>query len=106
MILALGMFARTFAARDKERLKGMVRVDLSYASWKPFYIMLVGVLYAIGVFQIGFYVTSFIFYFIATYMTGLRDHKMIVITAVILFPLLYVFFTIALGAFLPEGLLF
>ncbi len=106
MVLALGMFVRTFTARDKERLKGMVKVDFSYTSWKPLYIMLLGVLYAIGVFQIGFYVTSFVFYFIATYMTGLRDHKMIVITAVILFPLLYVFFTIALGAFLPEGLLF
>lgn len=106
MVLALGMFVRTFAARDKERLKGMVKVDFSYTSWKPFYIMLLGILYAIGVFQIGFYVTSFVFYFIATYMTGLRDHKMIVITAAILFPLLYAFFTLALGAFLPEGLLF
>lgn len=106
MVLALGMFVRTFAARDKERLKGMVKVDFSYTAWKPFYIMLLGILYAIGVFQIGFYVTSFVFYFIATYMTGLRDHKMIVITAAILFPLLYAFFTLALGAFLPEGLLF
>jgi hypothetical protein len=39
-------------------------------------------------------------------MTGLRDHKLIVITAAILFPLLYAFFTLALGAFLPEGILF
>ena len=68
--------------------------------------MVLGVIYTIAVFKIGFYVTSFVFYFIATYMTGLRDHKIIVITAVILFPLLYLFFTIALGAFLPEGLLF
>lgn len=106
MVLAFGMLLRTFMARDKERLKGMVNFDFSYTAWKPFYIMLVGILYAIGVFQIGFYVTSFVFYFIATYMTGLRNHKMIVMTAAVLFPLLYAFFTLALGAYLPEGLLF
>ena len=34
------------------------------------------------------------------------SHKLIVLTAVILFPLLYAFFTLLLGAFLPEGILF
>lgn len=106
MVLAFGMLLRSFTAKDRERLKGMVNFDFSYFAWKPFYIMIVGVAYAFAVFEIGFYVSSFIFYFIATYMTGLRNHKMIVLTAVILFPLLYLFFTVALGAFLPEGLLF
>lgn len=106
IVLALGMLVRTFMAKDKQRLKGMVNFDLSYVAWKPFYVMIIGVAYSFAVFQIGFYVTSFVFYFIATYMTGLRDHKVIVLTAVILFPLLYLFFTVALGAFLPEGILF
>lgn len=106
MVLALGMLARSLTKRDKERLKGMVKLDFSYAAWKPIYVMLVGIIYAFAVFEIGFYVSSFFFYFIAAYMTGLRDHKMIVVTAVVLFPLLYAFFTLALGAFLPEGILF
>jgi len=106
IVLSLGMLVRSFMAKDKGRLKGMVKFDFSYVAWKPFYVMLLGILYAIGVFQIGFYVTSFVFYFIATYMTGLRDHKVILWTAAILFPLLYLFFTVALGAFLPEGILF
>lgn len=106
MLLALGMLARSLTPRDKERLKGMVKFDFSYTAWKPVYIMLLGVIYSAAVFKIGFYVTSFFFYFIAAYMTGLRDHKLIVITAAILFPLLYAFFTLALGAFLPEGILF
>ena len=105
MVLAFGMLLRSLTARDKERLRGMVNFDFSYTAWKPVYIMLLGVIYAIAVFEIGFYVTSFVFYFIAAYMTGLRDHKLIVITAVILFPLLYAFFTLVLGAFLPEGIL-
>ncbi len=106
MVLALGMLVRTFFPSKSTDLKGMVNFDFSYTAWKPVYVMVLGVIYTIAVFKIGFYVTSFVFYFIATYMTGLRDHKIIVITAVILFPLLYLFFTIALGAFLPEGLLF
>lgn len=106
MVLAAGMLVRSFTPRDIERLKGMVNFDFSYTAWKPVYIMAVGVIYAIAVFEIGFYVTSFVFYFIAAYMTGLRNHKMIVITGLILFPLLYAFFTLALGAFLPEGILF
>lgn len=106
MVLAFGMLLRSLTARDKERLKGMVNFDFSYTAWKPIYVMLVGVVYSIAVFKIGFYVTSFFFYFIAAYMTGLRDHKLIVLTAVILFPLLYGFFTLVLGAFLPEGILF
>ncbi|MDA0784732.1 MAG: tripartite tricarboxylate transporter TctB family protein [Proteobacteria bacterium] len=106
MVLAFGMLARSLTARDKERLKGMVKFDFSYTAWKPVYVMLLGVIYSIAVFKIGFYVTSFFFYFIAAYMTGLRDHKLIVVTAAILFPLLYAFFTLVLGAFLPEGILF
>lgn len=106
MVLAFGMLLRTLTARDKERLRGFVNFDFSYTAWKPVYIMGLGVIYAFAVFEIGFYVTSFFFYFIAAYMTGLRNHKMILITGVILFPLLYAFFTLALGAFLPEGILF
>ena len=106
MVLAFGMLLRSLTARDKERLKGMVNFDFSYTAWKPVYIMVLGVVYSIAVFKIGFYTTSFVFYFITAYMTGLRDHKLIVITAVILFPLLYAFFTLVLGAFLPEGILF
>ncbi len=106
MVLAFGMLLRSLTARDKERLKGMVKLDFSYTAWKPVYVMLLGVIYSFAVFKIGFYVTSFFFYFIAAYMTGLRDHKLILLTAVILFPLLYAFFTLALGAFLPEGILF
>ena len=106
MILAFGMLVRTFVPGMSTDLKGMVKFDFSNFALKPIYVMVLGVIYSFAVFEIGFYVTSFVFYFIATYMTGLRDHKIIVITALILFPLLYLFFTLALGAFLPEGILF
>ncbi|HCP00054.1 MAG: hypothetical protein CL573_01705 [Alphaproteobacteria bacterium] len=106
MVLALGMLIRSFMARDIERLEGSVKFDFSYRAWKPFYIIIVGILYSIAVIKVGFYTSSFVFYFIVTYMVGLRNHKVIFLTAAILFPVLYAFFTLALDAYLPEGILF
>ena len=105
IVLSLGIFARSYLVKNQPRLQGNVNFEFSYQAWKPVIVMILSVLYAFAVFKIGFYVSSFIFFFIATYMTGLRDHKAIILTAVVLFPLLYFFFTFALGAFLPEGIL-
>jgi hypothetical protein len=106
IVLAFGMLARSFTRRDIERLKGSVIFDFRYEAWKPLYVIIVGIIYSISVIYIGFYTSSFVFYFIVTYMTGLRNHKIILMTAAFLFPLLYAFFSLALDAYLPEGLLF
>ena len=106
ILLAIGMLARSFTNRDIERLKGSVVFDFRYEAWKPLYVIIVGVIYSISVIYIGFYTSSFVFYFVVTYMTGLRNHKIIIMTAAFLFPLLYAFFSLALDAYLPEGLLF
>lgn len=106
IVLAFGMLARSFTRRDIERLKGSVIFDFRYEAWKPLYVIIVGIIYSISVIYIGFYTSSFVFYFIVTYMTGLRNHKIIIMTAAFLFPLLYAFFSLALDAYLPEGLLF
>ncbi len=106
VLLALGMLARSFTSRDIERLKGSVIFDFRYEAWKPLYVIIVGVIYSISVIYIGFYTSSFVFYFVVTYMTGLRNHKVIIMTAAFLFPLLYAFFSLVLDAYLPEGLLF
>ena len=106
MVLALGMLVRSFMARDIERRKGSVKFDFSYQAWKPFYIIIIGIIYSVAVIKIGFYTSSFVFYFIVTYMVGLRNHKVIFLTAAILFPVLYGFFSLALDAYLPEGILF
>ena len=106
ILLAIGMLARSFTSRDIERLKGSVVFDFRYEAWKPLYVIIVGVIYSISVIYIGFYTSSFVFYFAVTYMTGLRNHKIIIMTAAFLFPLLYAFFSLALDAYLPEGLLF
>ena len=71
---------------------------------QPVLVMIVGVFYSFAVFRVGFYVTSVAFYFLVVYMTGYRNAKVTGIVAVVLFPLLYLFFNIALDADLPEGI--
>ncbi len=100
--LAIGMIGRTFFVSER-RLEGRLTLDLSYESLKPYYVMAISIAYSFSVFSIGFYVSSFIFYFIVTYMTGLRDHKVILFVAAALFPLTYLFFTVGLGAKMPPG---
>lgn len=106
MFLAAGIFVRSFFVKNDKKLQGFVSFNFSYLAWKPIYILFLGAAYGLFVFEIGFYVTSFVFFFIATYMTGFKNHKSILLCAAILFPLLYLFFTVALDAYMPEGLLF
>ena len=104
ILLALIMLARSFFTKD-EKFEGEVRFDFSYTALKPVYVMAMAIIYAFAVFRIGFYVSSFIFYFLVTYMTGYRNFKVMAVVAAVLFPIMYVFFSIALGADLPEGIL-
>ena len=50
-------------------------------------------------------VSSVLFFFLVTRMTGYANVKVTAIVAAVLFPLMYVFFTIGLGADLPSGIL-
>jgi len=104
IILALAMIVRSFVTHD-EKLSGHVNFDFSYTAWKPAFVLIIAVLYALAVFRIGFYTSSIIFFFIVTFMTGIRNFKVMAATAVVLFPLMYVFFTWGLEADLPQGLL-
>ena len=103
MLLAVVMIVRTFFTRD-ERFQGEVRFDFTYTGMKPIYVMIVTILYAYAVFRFGFYVASIVFFFLVTWMTGYRNWKVIGATAIVLFPLMYVFFNLALDADLPKGL--
>jgi hypothetical protein len=105
-LLASLMLIRTFLKNNKKRLSGNVYFEFTYKAWKPVAVMVAGIAYSFAIFKLGFYVSSVIFFFAAAYMTGLRSHKYIFLTAAILFPLIYLFFTVVMDAFLPEGILF
>ena len=102
--LALIMFCRTFFTRDK-KFAGDVSFDFSYAGMKPVCVMIVTVLYSYAVFRVGFYVASIVFYFLVTAMTGYTNLKITGAVAIVLFPIMYLVFDIALDADLPEGIL-
>jgi hypothetical protein len=104
ILLAVIMIVRTFFTRD-ERFEGDVHFDFSYDAMKPIWVMIMTIFYAYSVFRLGFYTTSIIFFFIATWMTGYRNLKVMGATALVLFPLMYLFFSIALDADLPKGVL-
>ncbi len=105
VLLAVIMIIRTFFTKD-ERFDGNVRFDFSYMGVKPVYVMVVAAAYGWMIFNLGFYATSFLFYFLVTWMTGYRNLKVMAAVSVVLFPLMYVFFSIALDANLPTGILF
>ncbi|MBO6784132.1 MAG: tripartite tricarboxylate transporter TctB family protein [Alphaproteobacteria bacterium] len=105
ILLAVIMIIRSFFTKD-ERFEGDVKFDFSYMGVKPVYVMAVAIAYGWAIFNVGFYVTSFVFYFLVTWMTGYRNMKVMAAVAVVLFPLMYVFFSIALDANLPTGILF
>jgi hypothetical protein len=104
ILLAVVMIVRSFFTKDK-RFEGDVQFDFSYMGIKPVLVMIVTTFYAYAVFRVGFYVTSIVFYFLVTYMTGYRNTKVMTMVAVVLFPIMYLFFTILLDADLPEGFL-
>lgn len=104
IFLAAVMILRTFIAHD-EKFLGKVRFDFSYSGLKPTLVMIMSVFYVYVVFKVGFYASSIVFYFLITYMTGIRNYKAMGVVALCLFPLMYVFFTIGLGADLPKGFL-
>jgi hypothetical protein len=104
ILLALIMIARSFFTSDP-KFDGEVQFDFSYAAMKPLYVMVLAIGYSFAIFRVGFYASSFIFYFLITYMTGIRNYKVMAAVALVLFPVMYFFFTFALGADLPEGFL-
>jgi len=106
VIIALGiiMIARSYFSKD-EKFLGKVAFNFSYFGMKPVYVMLVGAIYSWSVFTVGFYAASLVFFVLVTIMTGYRNAKVIAAVAVVLFPLMYVFFSIGLDANLPEGFL-
>lgn len=104
ILLAVIMIVRTYFTHD-ERFAGEVHFDFSYSAMKPIYVMIMTIFYTYAVFRLGFYVASILFFFIVTWMTGYRNLKVMGAIAVVLFPVMYLFFNIALDADLPTGLL-
>jgi len=61
--------------------------------------------YVLLFFKLGYYTSSFLFLLIISFAVGVRNSKVILLTAVITLPLMYAFFELFLKAQMPRGLL-
>ena len=103
IVLSLFMIAATFRDAGK-KLAGRIELSLSYRNLKPPILVLLTCVYIVGMFQIGYFAASVLYLFLGTAIVGIRNFKSVILTAIILFPLLYIFFVVMLKARLPEGI--
>jgi putative tricarboxylic transport membrane protein len=102
ILLALLMIASTFF--DLPRLRGSFDLDFSFGQMKPVYVTLIVIAYVLLIFRLGYFVSSALFLVFTTLFVGIRNLKMILLTAIVLFPLMYLFFEGFLQANLPRGI--
>ncbi len=91
------MFPRQAAGQDQR-----ITFDLSFENIKPLLLAVLSVIYVLAMFELGYFTASILFLFIAVWMVGVRNIRAIALTAVILFPLMYLFFVVFLNANLPK----
>ncbi|MEL0105902.1 MAG: tripartite tricarboxylate transporter TctB family protein [Rhodospirillales bacterium] len=105
ILMAIVMIAKAILSKEPE-MKRLMNFDFSWSSNKQYYIALLVIIYWSISFVIGYFVATLLFLVIAAWMSGIRDIKVIAITAVILLPALYGFFILILQADMPEGMFF
>jgi len=106
-IIAMSIVVIVKAALSKEpEMRRLINFDFSWASNKQYFVALLAIAYWMFSFVIGYFVTTLLFLIIGAWMSGIRDLKVIALTAVILLPALYGFFGLVLQADMPEGMLF
>ncbi len=83
------------------------RVDfrMTYSRAKPLLLLALSVLYVFVIFELGYFASTVVFLFAASWTIGIRDIRTLVITAAILIPAMYAFFVVFLQAPLPKGIL-
>ena len=103
MVVAALMFLRTVTSPDVFDAR-----ILKVAWWqeiKPLVLTAAVVAYVNLFFIVGYYVTSGLFLIVMAWMVGVRSVKAIAITAIVTFPLMYIFFELFLNARMPRGFL-
>ncbi len=103
ILISILMILRTFLQPGVFTQK--FEFGIKFEDLKPLIITVIVVLYVRAIFELGYYTSSFIFLIFMTLFVGVRNYKMIALTAVILFPLMYAFFELFLRADMPRGIL-
>jgi hypothetical protein len=80
--------------------------SLDYARAMPLLLCALAIVYVLVIFELGYFTATLLFLFAATWLVGIRDLRIVILTAVILLPAMYGFFIMFLKAPLPKGILF
>jgi hypothetical protein len=90
--------------RRRAVLQEKIPFSLSYATLKPYILLVISIIYIPVIFELGYFTATFIFFVVATLAIGVRNYRAIGLTILILFPAMYAFFELFLQARLPTGL--
>ena len=104
ILLSFGVIYETFRDRAT-KLAAKIEFEFSYYNLKAWIMALVIVGYVFLIFELGYFTSTALYLISSSFITGLRDLKIVTKTAVILIPLMYGFFEIFLQADLPKGIL-
>ena len=104
-IVAIGvlMIIRTYVSPDVFAGAFNMRPTMDHA--RPLLLTAGVVIYVLLIFELGYYTTSLLFLVALSLAVGVRDFKVIALTAIVAFPLMYAFFELFLNAQLPRGIL-
>ena len=105
ILLSVGMIINSFTHKNPE-MKEKIKIDWSYDQKKPLIIFVVALLHVWSIFFIGYFTSAILFFIVTVFLVGIRQKKMVFVTGIVLFPVMYAFFVLFLKAQLPRGILF
>ena len=82
-----------------------LKIQKTSINFRPYIILSISIIYVILIIQLGFFVSTIIYFIISSFYLGVKNYKHIFVTLIILIPLMYGFFVIFLKTSLPKGLL-
>jgi len=105
ILLSVGMIINSFTDKNPG-MKEKIKIDWSYDQKKPLIIFVVALLHIWSIFFIGYFTSAILFFIVTVFLVGIRQKKMVFVTGIVLFPVMYAFFVLFLKAQLPRGILF
>ena len=103
ILLSLYWIGEAVKNRHQPARAEKVDIDLGFEAQKPMFALAASIAYVAMITVAGFFLTTTLFLIGVSLLLGVRNWRMILLTAIILMPLIYGFFVTFLGARLPQG---
>ena len=103
VVIASAMLLWTFIAPGGFQKEMHFRVSVATA--RPLLLTLATILYVLSMEAVGFYTVSLVYFILIARFVGVRNYLKIGLTALFVFPLMYVLFELILHTGMPKGIL-